>query len=47
MGLLHRTSPMDRLDGPPMFKCAISYEGVLGLARDLDVSLNDLLWDPM
>jgi origin recognition complex subunit 5 len=45
MGLLHRTSPPDRLDGPPMFKCAISYDDVLGLAKELDVSLNDLLWD--
>jgi origin recognition complex subunit 5 len=38
---------MDRLDGPPMFKCAIPYENVLGLARDLDVSLNDLFWEAM
>jgi len=45
MSLLHRTSPPDRLDGPPMFKCAISYEDALGLAKELDVSLNDLLWD--
>ncbi|KAJ3507727.1 hypothetical protein NLJ89_g6139 [Agrocybe chaxingu] len=47
MGLLHRTSPPDRLDGPPMFKCAVSYETTLLLAKELDVALNDLLWDPM
>ena len=47
MGLLHRTSPSDRLDGPPMFKCAVSFDAVLGLAKELDVALNDLLWDPM
>lgn len=47
MGLLYRTSPVDRLDGPPMFKCGISYEGVLGVAKDLDVLLNDLFWDPI
>ncbi|KAF8962111.1 origin recognition complex subunit 5 C-terminus-domain-containing protein [Flammula alnicola] len=47
MRLLHRTSPTDRLDGPPMFKCAISYETVLTLAKQLDVALNDLLWDPV
>ncbi|KAF8154503.1 origin recognition complex subunit 5 C-terminus-domain-containing protein [Crassisporium funariophilum] len=47
MRLLHRTSPPDRLDGPPMFKCAISYDATLGLAKELGVRLNDLLWDPL
>ncbi|KAF8344580.1 origin recognition complex subunit 5 C-terminus-domain-containing protein [Amanita rubescens] len=46
MWLLHRTSPSDRLEGPPMYKCGISYEDTLGLAKELDVPLNDLLWDP-
>ena len=45
MWLLHRTSPADKLEGPPMFKCGISYEDTLGLAKELDVPLNDLLWD--
>ncbi|EIN04783.1 hypothetical protein PUNSTDRAFT_128273 [Punctularia strigosozonata HHB-11173 SS5] len=44
--LLHRTSPVDKLDGPPMFKSAISYESAMTLARDLGVPLNDLMWDP-
>ncbi|KAF9044305.1 origin recognition complex subunit 5 C-terminus-domain-containing protein [Panaeolus papilionaceus] len=47
MRLLHRTSPVDRLDGPPMFKCVVSYEECLALAKQLDVALNDLLWDPL
>jgi origin recognition complex subunit 5 len=47
MRLLHRTSPSDRIDGPPMFKCGISYDVALALARQLDVPLNDLLWDPV
>ena len=47
MSLLFRTSPMDRLDGPPMFKCAISYDTTLALAKQLVIPLNDLLWDPM
>ncbi|PPQ63747.1 hypothetical protein CVT24_004256 [Panaeolus cyanescens] len=47
MRLLHRTSPADRLDGPPMFKCVVSYEDCLALAKQLDVALNDLLWDPV
>ena len=47
MRLLHRTSPADRIDGPPMFKCGISYDVTLTLARQLDVPLNDLLWDPV
>src|ERR1700733_5722402 len=47
MRLLHRTSPQDRIDGPPMFKTGISYDVTLALARQLDVPLNDLLWDPV
>lgn len=47
MGLLRRTSPLDRLDGPPQFKCAISYDATLALAKELDVAVNDLLWDPV
>jgi len=47
MRLLHRTSAPDRLDGPPMFKCAISYDATLTLAKQLMIPLNDLLWDPM
>lgn len=47
MRLLFRTSPTDRLDGPPMFKCAISYDTTLALAKQLMIPLNDLLWDPM
>ncbi|KAG7440099.1 uncharacterized protein BT62DRAFT_976133 [Guyanagaster necrorhizus] len=45
--LLHRTSPVERLDGPPMFKCGVSYDVVLGLAKELDVPLQDLLWDSL
>ncbi|KAF8801485.1 hypothetical protein BYT27DRAFT_7114957 [Phlegmacium glaucopus] len=47
MRLLHRTSATDRLDGPPMFKCAISYDATLTLAKQLTIPLNDLLWDEM
>ena len=47
MRLLFRTSPIDRLDGPLMFKCAISYDTTLALAKQLMIPLNDLLWDPM
>ncbi|GLB40919.1 putative origin recognition complex (ORC) subunit 5 C-terminus [Lyophyllum shimeji] len=46
MRLLHRTSPGDRIDGPPSFKCGISYDVALALARQLAIPLNDLLWDP-
>ncbi|KAJ7582997.1 origin recognition complex subunit 5 C-terminus-domain-containing protein [Mycena floridula] len=44
--LLYRTSPSDKLDGPPMFKCGIGYHEALALAKPLDIKLNDLLWDP-
>ena len=46
MRLLHRTSHPDRIDGPPMFKCGISYDTTLALTRQLGVPLNDLMWDP-
>ncbi|KAI0777624.1 origin recognition complex subunit 5 C-terminus-domain-containing protein [Trametes elegans] len=46
MRLLVRTSPADRLDGTPMFKCGIGYELAMKLARDLGIVLNDLLYEP-
>ncbi|KAJ7705585.1 putative origin recognition complex, subunit 5-like protein [Mycena rosella] len=45
-GLLHRMSAADKLDGPPTFKCGVVYNTVSVLAQQLDVPLNDLLWDP-
>lgn len=47
MRLLHRTSPPERLDGPPMFRSAISHDMALVIAKQVDVALNDLLWDPV
>ena len=46
MRLLRRASPPERLDGPPMFKCAITYEVSLRVAKDLSVPLNDLIFEP-
>ncbi|KAF9235741.1 putative origin recognition complex, subunit 5-like protein [Melanogaster broomeanus] len=46
MRALHRTTAMDKLDGPPVFKCGISHEVALALARDVEVPLNELIWDP-
>ncbi|KAG6839865.1 hypothetical protein C0991_010999 [Blastosporella zonata] len=46
MRLLHRTTPGDRIDGPPSFKCGISYDAALALAKQLTIPLNDLMWDP-
>jgi origin recognition complex subunit 5 len=45
MHLLQRTSPLDRIDGPPTFRCGISQELALTLARDLHVPLLELLWE--
>ncbi|KAF9449872.1 hypothetical protein P691DRAFT_774394 [Macrolepiota fuliginosa MF-IS2] len=45
MHLLLRTSPPDRIDGPPSFKSAISQDTALALAKQLDIPLNDLLWE--
>ncbi|KAI6137244.1 OPT oligopeptide transporter protein-domain-containing protein [Pisolithus sp. B1] len=47
MRALHRMSPMEKMDAPPTFKCGISYEVALALAKDVGISsLNDLMWDP-
>jgi len=47
MRLLHRTTPIDKLDGPPSFKCGITQTRAFELARELDIStLADLMWDP-
>ncbi|KAG7094025.1 hypothetical protein E1B28_007647 [Marasmius oreades] len=45
--LLHRTSAADRLDGPPMFKCAISHNIAQSLAKQLGIQLHEILWDPV
>ncbi|KDQ55524.1 hypothetical protein JAAARDRAFT_37539 [Jaapia argillacea MUCL 33604] len=43
--LLQRTSPPDRLDGPPMYRCGVGYEIALELSRDVGIILGDLLWE--
>jgi len=47
MRLLLRVSPMDRLDTAPTFKCGISYETALRLAKEVGILLNDLMWEPV
>ncbi|KAF7303854.1 hypothetical protein MIND_00615300 [Mycena indigotica] len=44
-GLLQRASSTDKLDGAT-FKCGITYDTAAELSSQLDVPLNDLLWDP-
>ncbi|KAI0072540.1 hypothetical protein K474DRAFT_1726816, partial [Panus rudis PR-1116 ss-1] len=44
MYVFHRTTPAERLDPSPRYKCGIGYELALGLARDIGVPLFDLLW---
>ncbi|KAN0130085.1 Origin recognition complex (ORC) subunit 5 C-terminus domain containing protein [Lactarius tabidus] len=43
--LLLRVSLPDRLDGPPMYKCGISYDVALALGRELRVPMLDLIWE--
>jgi len=45
MHLLVRTSAGDRIDGPVLLKSGISREVALALAKELEVPLNDLLWE--
>ncbi|KAG1857044.1 putative origin recognition complex, subunit 5-like protein [Suillus subluteus] len=47
MRALHRTTAFEKLEGPPMYKCGISFWVAGALAKDLQVPLNDLMWDPM
>ena len=47
MHLLHRTSPPDRLEMSPTFKCGIGYDTALLLAKGIGIKLNDLIWDPV
>ncbi|KAI0330642.1 hypothetical protein GY45DRAFT_1323379 [Cubamyces sp. BRFM 1775] len=47
MRLLVRTSPAERLDGTPTFKCGIGYELAGKLARELGIILNDLMYEPL
>ena len=45
MRLLRRVSPPERLDGPPVFKCGITYDVALRIGKDLGVPLNDLIFE--
>ncbi|KZT63620.1 hypothetical protein DAEQUDRAFT_104180 [Daedalea quercina L-15889] len=45
MRLLLRISPPDRIDSPPTFKCGISYDLALRLAKDVGIPLNSLMWE--
>ncbi|KAI6146825.1 OPT oligopeptide transporter protein-domain-containing protein [Pisolithus tinctorius] len=45
MRALHRMSPMEKLDGSPMFKCGISYEVALALAKDVGIPPTSLMPD--
>ncbi|KAI0035764.1 origin recognition complex subunit 5 C-terminus-domain-containing protein [Vararia minispora EC-137] len=45
MHLLQRTSPPDKIDGPPTFKCGISHDLALTLARDMHIPLLELLYE--
>ncbi|KIJ49693.1 hypothetical protein M422DRAFT_246764 [Sphaerobolus stellatus SS14] len=47
MRLLHRTTPTEKLDGPPSFKCGITQARAFKIARDVGITtLADLMWDP-
>ncbi|EIM83784.1 uncharacterized protein STEHIDRAFT_148595 [Stereum hirsutum FP-91666 SS1] len=45
MGFLHRASAPEKIDGPPTFRCGISYEAAMALGRDLGVGVRDLMWE--
>jgi origin recognition complex subunit 5 len=43
--LMHRTTKAEQIDGPAMFKCAISYDLALALSKELKIPLPELLWE--
>lgn len=43
-GLLHRISPVERLDNV-MLRCEVDYETVKGLAREIKVTLDEYLYE--
>ena len=45
MHLLQCTSPADKIDGPPTYKCGINYPTALALARGLGVPLGEMIWE--
>ena len=45
MRLLVRTSPAERLDGVPMFKCGIGFDLAVKIARSIGIVLNDLMYE--
>ncbi|KAH9834986.1 origin recognition complex subunit 5 C-terminus-domain-containing protein [Rhodofomes roseus] len=45
MRLLMRTSPPEKIDSVPTFKCGISYDTALKLAKDVGIPLNSLVWE--
>ncbi|KAH9921804.1 origin recognition complex subunit 5 C-terminus-domain-containing protein, partial [Fomitopsis serialis] len=45
MRLLMRTSPSEKIDSPATFKCGVSYDTALKLAKDVGVPLNSLIWE--
>lgn len=47
MRALHRTTAVEKLEGPPMYKCGISFRVAGAIAKGLQVPLNDLMWDPL
>jgi origin recognition complex subunit 5 len=47
MRALHRTTAVEKLEGPPMYKCGISFRVAGEIAKGLQVPLNDLMWDPL
>lgn len=47
MRALHRMTAVEKLEGPPMYKCGISFRVAGAIAKELQVPLNDLMWDPV
>ncbi|KAK7691496.1 hypothetical protein QCA50_004895 [Cerrena zonata] len=47
MDLLHRTSPADRLEISPMFRCGITYNVAQIFATEIGISnIHELMWEP-
>lgn len=46
MRLLHRTTASEKIEAP-MFRCGITHEHAMNIAREMSIPLSELVWEQM
>ena len=44
MRLLYRTTATEKIEAP-VFRCGITHEHVMAIAREMTIPLSELVWD--